>query len=67
MMLGAVIGRGLGTLALLILTWKVLARGLSPLPAGFLLGILDNANLIFHEAGHILLTPFRMKSDRQAC
>lgn len=55
---GAVVGRGLGIIILLVFSWKVIARGLSPLPSGFLLGILDGANLIFHEAGHIFFSPF---------
>ena len=58
MMNGAVISRGLGIIVLLILSWKVVARGISLEPSGFLLGILDGANLIFHEAGHILFLPF---------
>ena len=57
-MYGALVGRGFGIVALLILSWKVLARGLAPIFPGIVLGILDNADLIFHEAGHILLSPF---------
>ena len=51
------VGRGLGLGVLFVLSWQVLARGITPEPPGILLGILDNANLIFHEAGHVLLTP----------
>jgi len=58
MMSGAVIGRAFGLGVLLILAWKVLARGISVEPPGLLLTILDGANLIFHEAGHIILLPF---------
>ncbi len=57
-MSGAVIGRAFGLGILLILSWKVLARGISVEPPGLLLTIIDGANLIFHEAGHIILLPF---------
>jgi len=57
-MSGAVAGRGIGLVALAILAWKVFARGIAAEPPGFFLGILDGANLIFHEAGHILFSPF---------
>lgn len=57
-MSGAVIGRGLGLAALFFLSWKVFARGIMFEPSGFLLAILDGANLIFHEAGHIFFSPF---------
>jgi len=57
-MSGAVAGRGIGLVALAILAWKVFARGIAAEPPGFFLGILDGANLIFHEAGHIFLLPF---------
>lgn len=56
MFVGAIIGRGVGILVLLALSWKVIARGVTPASPGFLLGILDGANLIFHEAGHVLLS-----------
>ena len=58
MMSGAVIGRGIGIALLLVLSGKVLARGITLAPPGFLLAILDGANLIFHEAGHVLFSPF---------
>ena len=58
MMSGAVIGRAFGLGILLILSWKILARGISVGPPGLLLTIIDGANLIFHEAGHIILLPF---------
>lgn len=58
MMSGAVIGRGIGLGVLLILSWKVLARGITLEPPGFLLAVVDGANLIFHEAGHVILLPF---------
>ena len=57
-MSGAAAGRAIGLGALLILSWKVFARGIAVEPPGFFLGILDGANLIFHEAGHIFLLPF---------
>ena len=57
-MSGAVIGRAFGLGILLILSWKILARGITVEPPGLLLTILDGANLIFHEAGHIILLPF---------
>lgn len=46
-------GRAVGILVLVILSSKVLGRGLSPSYSGFALAILDGANLIFHEAGHV--------------
>lgn len=58
MMSGAVIGRGFGLGVLLILSWKIVGRGISVEPPGLLLTILDGANLIFHEAGHVILLPF---------
>lgn len=39
---------------MLVLAWRVAARGLTYRPAGVVLGILDGANFIFHEAGHVL-------------
>ncbi len=57
-MSGAVIGRGFGLGVLLILSWKVFARGVSVEPPGLFLTIIDGANLIFHEAGHVILLPF---------
>lgn len=57
-MSGAKIGRGIGFGVLLILSWKVIARGITIESQGFLLAILDGANLIFHEAGHVLFSPF---------
>lgn len=43
---------------MLFLGWQVAARGLAPQASGLLLGILDGANFIFHEAGHILFIFF---------
>jgi len=57
-MSGTVAGRGIGLVALVILSWKVFTRGITVEPSGSLLAIVDGANLIFHEAGHILLLPF---------
>lgn len=55
---GAVMARSFAVAILLLVAWKVLARGISPLPSGTILAVLDGANLIFHEAGHVLLTFF---------
>lgn len=52
------LARGFGLGVLLLLSWKVIARGITFESQGFLLTILDGANLIFHEAGHVLLSPF---------
>lgn len=54
----AITARGVAIAILLILSWKVLARGISPLPSGTILAVLDGANLIFHEAGHVLFSFF---------
>jgi hypothetical protein len=43
---------------MLFLGWQVAARGLSYQAPGLLLGILDGANFIFHEAGHMLFLFF---------
>jgi hypothetical protein len=43
---------------MLFLGWQVAARGVSYQPPGLLLGILDGANFIFHEAGHVLFIFF---------
>lgn len=48
-----VAGRGLGLLILVVLTWKVLAQGLSP-PSGGILAFIHGVNLVFHEAGHVI-------------
>jgi len=57
-MSGAAAGRAIGLGALLILSWKIFARGTAIEPPGFFLAVVDGANLIFHEAGHILFSPF---------
>ena len=51
--MAAVGGRGLGLVILIVLTWKVLAQGLS-LPNGGLLAFLHGIDLVFHEAGHVI-------------
>ena len=51
------LARAFGLGVLLLLSWKVFARGITFEPPGFLLAILDGANLIFHEAGHVLFSP----------
>lgn len=52
------LARGFGLGVLLLLSWKVIARGITFESQGFVLATLDGANLIFHEAGHVLLSPF---------
>jgi hypothetical protein len=52
------LGPAVGLVILVVLTWKIMARGMYPASAGPLLTILDGANLIFHEAGHIILLLF---------
>jgi hypothetical protein len=47
-----------GVVALAILAWAGVSRGLNPEGQGVVLSILDGANLIFHEAGHVLFLPF---------
>lgn len=46
-------GRGLGLVILIVLTWKVLAQGLS-LSNGGLLAFIHGIDLVFHEAGHVI-------------
>jgi len=43
---------------MLFLAWQVTARGVGYRPPGLVLGLLDGANFIFHEAGHVLFLPF---------
>ena len=50
--------RGVGLAILSVLSWQVLARGVNFSSPGFVLGILDGANFIFHEAGHVLFAFF---------
>lgn len=54
----SLIGRGVGLAVLSVLSWQVLARGVSFSSPGPVLGILDGANFIFHEAGHVLFSFF---------
>src|SRR5919106_2173818 len=58
MKLENILGGAVGLVILGVLTWKIMARGMYPESAGLLLTIVDGANLIFHEAGHIILLPF---------
>ena len=51
--IAAVAGRGLGLVMLVVLTWKVLAQGLS-IQGGGLLAFIHGIDLVFHEAGHVL-------------
>ena len=53
-MSGAVLGRAAGLLALLVLGAMVLARGLTPAEGG-VLAFVHLVNLVFHEAGHVIL------------
>lgn len=52
------VGRGVGLAVLSVLSWQVLARGVSYSSPGPVLGILDIANFVFHEAGHVLFAFF---------
>ena len=58
MRLWGIFGRGLGLVVMGVLAWQALRRGVTFAPPGALLGILDGANLIFHEAGHVLFVFF---------
>jgi hypothetical protein len=49
----AVSGRGLGLVILVVLTWKVLAQGLS-IQGGGILAFIHGIDLVFHEAGHVI-------------
>jgi hypothetical protein len=54
----AVIGRVVGLALLTYLAWRVIAGGLAfPRPSG-LLTILDGANFVFHEGGHVIFVFF---------
>ena len=53
-----VLGPAAGSAFLSLLGWRIIARGLHPDEEELMLTILDGANLIFHEAGHILFLPF---------
>ncbi len=54
----SLVGRGVGLAVLSGLSWQVLTRGVSFSSPGPILGILDGANFIFHEAGHVLFSFF---------
>lgn len=49
----AVAGRAAGLVVMLILSWKLMARGLT-LDSGALLGFISLVDLVFHEAGHVI-------------
>ena len=51
--MAAVGGRGVGLVILVVLTWKVLAQGLS-LSGDALLAFIHGIDLVFHEAGHVI-------------
>ncbi|MBI3028694.1 MAG: hypothetical protein HYY64_04195 [Candidatus Rokubacteria bacterium] len=55
---GPLVARGAGLFVMGVLAWQTLQRGVTAAPPGVLLGILDGANLIFHEAGHVLFLVF---------
>lgn len=54
----SLVSRGVGLAVLSYLSWQVLARGVSFSSPGLVLGILEGANFIFHEAGHVLFSFF---------
>ena len=54
----SLVSRGVGLAVLSVLSWQVLARGVSFSTPGLVLGVLDGANFIFHEAGHVLFSFF---------
>ena len=51
--MAGVAGRGVGLLILVVLTWKVLAQGLS-FQGGDVLSFIHGIDLVFHEAGHVI-------------
>ena len=51
--MAAVGGRGVGLVILVVLTWRVLAQGLS-LSGDGLLAFIHGIDLVFHEAGHVI-------------
>ncbi|HEY7647630.1 MAG TPA: hypothetical protein VID04_01395 [Methylomirabilota bacterium] len=55
---GQALARGAGLALMLVLAWQVAARGVSFRRPGAILGILDGANFIFHEGGHVLFAFF---------
>lgn len=55
---GAAAARGAGLVLMLVLAWQVAARGVAYRPPGTILGILDNANFVFHEGGHVVFLFF---------
>lgn len=48
------LGRGVGLVVMLGLGIEVAARGVALRRPGLLLGVLDGANFIFHEGGHVV-------------
>jgi hypothetical protein len=55
---GPAIARAIGLLALTWLTWTTIAGGLGYPGPGGVLTIVDGANFIVHEAGHVLFMLF---------
>lgn len=43
---------------MLVLAWQVAVRGVSYRRPGAILGLLDGANFVFHEGGHVLFFLF---------
>src|SRR3970040_2622254 len=52
------IARGAGLLVMGVVAWQALRRGVTAAPPGIILGILDGANLIFHQARPVLFLVF---------
>jgi hypothetical protein len=55
---GQALARGAGLALMAVLAWQVAARGVSFRQPGAILAILDGANFIFHEGGHVLFIFF---------
>lgn len=55
---GRALSRAAGLALMLVLAWQVAARGVSYRRPGAILGILDGANFVFHEGGHVLFILF---------
>jgi hypothetical protein len=57
-MTSAVLGRGVGLLALLVVGLIIVARGLTPSGSGGVLAFVHLIDLVFHEAGHVIFGVF---------
>ena len=51
--MAGIAARGVGLVVLLVLTWKVVAQGLS-LHGSDMLAFIHGIDLVFHEAGHVI-------------